>query len=63
MDNILKMIMIACYNINYCTLPDVAIIAIFVAVGMPIELYGDYRNYTFLKRCMTFIDIVEIARR
>ena len=44
-------------------LRDVAIIAIFVAVGMPIELYGDYRNYTFLKRCMTFIDIVEIARR
>ena len=26
---------------------DVAIIAIFVAVGMPIELYGNYQNYTF----------------
>ena len=29
------------------TLRDVAIIAIFVAVGMPIELYGNYQNYTF----------------
>ena len=29
------------------TLHDVAIIAIFVAVAMPIELYGNYQNYTF----------------
>ena len=28
-------------------LRDVAIIAIFVAVGMPIELYGNYQNSTF----------------
>ena len=36
--------------VNTCvgeTLRDVAIIAIFVAVGMPIELYGNYQNYTF----------------
>ena len=26
---------------------DVAIIAIFVTVGMPIELYGNYQSYTF----------------
>ena len=29
------------------TLRDVAIIAIFVAVGMSIELYGNYQNSTF----------------
>ena len=44
-------------------LHDVAIIAIFVAVGMPIELYGDYWKYTFLKRYKTFIDTVKIGRR
>ena len=30
-------------------LRDVAIIAFFVAVGMPIELYRNYQNYTFPK--------------
>ena len=29
------------------TLRDVVIIAIFVAVGMPIELDRNYQNYTF----------------
>ena len=28
---------------------DALIIAYFVAVGMPIELYGDYQNCPFLK--------------
>ena len=42
---------------------DIAITAIFVAVGMPIELYGNYRNYTFSMCYKTFIDMVGIIRR
>ena len=45
------------------TLVTQLIIAYFVAVGMPIELHGDYQNCPFLKWCHTFIDIFRLARR
>ena len=45
------------------TLRDIAIIAIFVAVGMPIEFYGNYQNSTFPMLYKTFIDKVGIGKR